>query len=592
MIKKLLLFTALNVLLLNGYAQYCGNSGSFQCTASNLSLPWLTPPPDSLAPFVNGQPSTTVIQFKNFNTVFFGGSYYTVNSLRIDTVDNLPAGLCWASDKANNTYANQESGCLKINGVPCSATGQYKMRIKVSVDLGFGIAQVDADQAGLKYYIRLKNNGDADTQIDSNQTAANPFIPYGGVCAALPLNAYLGTDQTVCSGSIATLNPTISGGQAPFTYAWGATANSLSCVNCANPTVTLTQNSTFTVTVTDANNATSTDVISYNVTGAGNNYQINAAGATTFCQNNSVLLGGTSASGFSYQWLLNNVNVTGANATSITAASSGNYVLVFSGNGCYATSNIITVNVLASPDASIIAQPASACEGDTIHLMAQTDTSVHLFIWLLNGVSTNDSALTTNALTNGIYTLIVRNSSSCYDTSSKNVFFKPLPQVTLSGNPDAICNNSGSFTLTGGSPAGGTYSGAGITGNSFNPTSAGAGTHVVTYTYTDTTYFCSNTATENILVNSCTVVEDLNEASLITLYPNPVNDLLTIESPLFDNSNLSVTVFDVTGKQQTINYKLQAGRVTLRTDVLSAGSYWIRVNANGKELSRKFVKVD
>ena len=87
-------------------------------------------------------------------------------------------------------------------------------------------------------------------------------------------------------------------------------------------------------------------------------------------------------------------------------------------------------------------------------------------------------------------------------------------------------------------------------------------------------------------------MEDLNEASLITLYPNPVNDLLTIESPLFDNSNLSVTVFDVTGKQQTINYKLQAGRVTLRTDVLSAGSYWIRVNANGKELSRKFVKVD
>lgn len=591
MIKKLLLFTTLNILAYIVSAQYCGNSGSFQCTSSNLSLPWLTPPPDSLPPFVNGLPSTTVIQFKNFNTVFFNGSYYTVNSLRIDSVDNLPSGLCWASNKANNTYANQESGCLKINGIPCGPTGQYKMRIIVSVDLGIGIAQVDADQAGLKYYIRLKNTGDADTQIDTNQTAVNPFIPYGGVCAALPLNAYLGTDPTVCSGSIATLNPVISGGQGPFTYSWSATGNSLSCLNCINPSVTLTQNSSFIVTVTDANNTTVSDTISYTVTGSGNNFQINHSGATTFCQGNSVLLGGTSSSGFSYQWLQNNINITGATNTSLTVASSGNYVLIFSKSGCYATSNIITVNVLTRPVSSISSIPATACLGDTIHLTAQTDTGVHFYIWQLNGVSSNDSSANTNALVNGTYKLIVRNTSGCYDTSSLNVTFKPLPQVTLTGNPDTICSNVNAFSLTGGSPSGGVYSGTGISGGSFNPANAGAGAHLIYYTYIDTAS-CANTSSETISVVVCTGISDLDEDKIITLYPNPVKDLLTVEFSSIDVNNLSLTVYDIAGKQQSISYKLQPGKILIHTNALSAGIYWLKFNLNGKQLSRKFVIKD
>ncbi len=591
MIKKLLLLTTLNVLLLTGSAQYCGNSGSFQCTASNLSLPWLTPHPDSLASFVNGQPSTTVIQFKNFNTVFFGGSYYTVNSLRIDSVDNLPPGLCWASNKANNTYANQESGCIKVNGTPCGPTGQYKMRIIVTVDLGFGNAQVDADQAGLKYYVRLKNIGDADTPIDSTQTAANAFIPYGGVCGALPLNAYLGSDPTVCSGSIATLNPAISGGLAPYTYAWSATGNTLSCSNCANPTVTLTQNSTFVVTVTDANSATSVDTIAYTVTGSGNTFQINAAGATTFCQGNTVLLGGTSSAGFTYQWLQNNVNVSGATTTSLTTGVSGNYVLTFSGNGCYATSNTIAVTVFPKPTATVSQQPATACFGDTILITALADTSVHFFGWGVGNTNVVDSGLTFTATTSGQYFLTLRNSNQCTDVIGFSVGFLPVPQVGLAGNPDTLCNNASSITLTGATPAGGVFSGTGVTGITFNPTAAGIGPHVIFYTFTDTTT-CSHAASEVITVVSCTGVNDLNEESMVSLYPNPVTDLLTLESPLFTNRDLNVAVFDVTGKQQGIHYKLQSGRVSLRTESLSSGVYWIRFDINGKQLSRKFVKVD
>ena len=58
------------------------------------------------------------------------------------------------------------------------------------------------------------------------------------------------------------------------------------------------------------------------------------------------------------------------------------------------------------------------------------------------------------------------------------------------------------------SPAGGTFSGTGITDASngtFDPAVAGAGTHTITYTYTDGNG-CTNSANTNVVVNALPVV--------------------------------------------------------------------------------------
>ena len=62
-----------------------------------------------------------------------------------------------------------------------------------------------------------------------------------------------GDYQSICEGSLATLNATVTGGDAPFTYLWsnGATTATTS----VNPTT----NTTYSVTVTDANGATAFD---------------------------------------------------------------------------------------------------------------------------------------------------------------------------------------------------------------------------------------------------------------------------------------------------------------------------------------------
>ncbi|MEI6195725.1 MAG: Ig-like domain-containing protein, partial [Verrucomicrobiota bacterium] len=88
--------------------------------------------------------------------------------------------------------------------------------------------------------------------------------------------------------------------------------------------------------------------------------------------------------------------------------------------------------------------------------------------------------------------------------------------VTITVLPNVLCH--GDFTscyyalpfhlvdLGGFTPSGGTFSGAGITGDVFNPAAAGAGTHTITYSYTINTYS-----------NTCTTTITVDEANAITL---------------------------------------------------------------------------
>ena len=70
----------------------------------------------------------------------------------------------------------------------------------------------------------------------------------------LPL-AFAGNDTTVGYNSTITLN-----GSGGTTYTWSPSTG-LSCSNCANPSVTITGETTFYLTVTDANGCSSTDQV-------------------------------------------------------------------------------------------------------------------------------------------------------------------------------------------------------------------------------------------------------------------------------------------------------------------------------------------
>jgi hypothetical protein len=80
-------------------------------------------------------------------------------------------------------------------------------------------------------------------------------------------------------------------------------------------------------------------------------------------------------------------------------------------------------------------------------------------------------------------------------------------------------------------------------------------------------------------------VEDNALASVI-IYPNPVKDIINIETPV-DLTNRIATVFDINGKR-ILNKKLNDN--TLDVSNLASGAYVLRLESLGKSISRKFIK--
>ncbi|MEQ1746989.1 MAG: BspA family leucine-rich repeat surface protein [Saprospiraceae bacterium] len=60
--------------------------------------------------------------------------------------------------------------------------------------------------------------------------------------------------------------------------------------------------------------------------------------------------------------------------------------------------------------------------------------------------------------------------------------FSITVNTTACPSNSTVCISDAPFALTGGTPTGGTYSGTGVSGGNFNPATAGAGTHTITYT--------------------------------------------------------------------------------------------------------------
>jgi predicted secreted protein len=95
------------------------------------------------------------------------------------------------------------------------------------------------------------------------------------------------------------------------------------------------------------------------------------------------------------------------------------------------------------------------------------------------------------------FTATVADASGCSGSQNYSItVLCPSNPITIANFP-TICSNSGLYTLTEASPAGGTYSGTGVSGGKFDPA---AGTQTITYDYTDP-YGCAHSMSKTITVN-------------------------------------------------------------------------------------------
>lgn len=175
--------------------------------------------------------------------------------------------------------------------------------------------------------------------------------------------AYAGADINLCYGSSASLNATGGTG-----YVWSPAAG-LSNPGIANPIVTTTNTTSYTVTVSNAGGCTSTDVMTVNAVSLPT---VNAGSDQTVCQGNPVVMNGSGASTFTWSPM-------GAfdfpNSVSPTAYpnSTVDYTLTTS-NGICSASDVMTVFVTPLPNA-YAGFDVSICAGASTTLSATGGTS-------------------------------------------------------------------------------------------------------------------------------------------------------------------------------------------------------------------------
>lgn len=394
--------------------------------------------------------------------------------------------------------------------------------------------------------------------------------------APLPI-ANAGVDTSICTGGSVMMNA--SGGTS---YAW-LPATGLSNANIANPIASPAVATTYTVTVSSAL-CSSTDMVTVSVNTIPT---ANAGNDATICSGNGTLLNATG--GASYSWL----PTTGLSSASIanpiaSPTTTTNYTVTVANGNC-ASTDVMTVNVNYPPAMpSAVSGMNSVCDGSTNLYSVMNDASASSYTWTLpaawTGTSTTNMMTATTTTTSGTIMVTANNACGASAASTLAVTVNPMPNVTLS-SLGLVCIYAAPITLTGGSPAGGFYSGTGVSGSVFTPTTAGIGTFLITYAYNDANN-CSGIATAPVQVDLCIGVANASNDISVEIYPNPFTESTTMkigEGMVLRNTSLAV--FDMLGNKVMALENINNHELKITRNDLNNGVYFYQLTNDGNVVS-------
>lgn len=126
---------------------------SAQCSPDfTLTTPGFKAPDDSCA--AQGVYEEFVWQFKNFDIAPIANA--SVDSMRIDSINFLPCGFTWETNKADNKFVKNENGCIRIYGSTTEPAGEYTTRILVSAWIDGGSTPLQQPSSVLGLYIKIR----------------------------------------------------------------------------------------------------------------------------------------------------------------------------------------------------------------------------------------------------------------------------------------------------------------------------------------------------------------------------------------------------------------------------------------------------
>jgi hypothetical protein len=153
---------------------------------------------------------------------------------------------------------------------------------------------------------------------------------------------------------------------------------------------------------------------------------------------------------------------------------------------------------------------------------------------------------------------------------------------------DTVCNTIPAFTLPTATPSGGVYSGVGVSGNSFNPATAGPGTHTIIYSYTHPTTGCDYSEVIDIVVENCTGLAENAKNSNVKVFPNPFSQSVNISNA---QEIAQVEIRDITGRVVYTAAYNNVNVIQINTAAFTSGVYFIRMTTlNNEVIDQKIVK--
>lgn len=381
------------------------------------------------------------------------------------------------------------------------------------------------------------------------------------------------TTTSFCTGGSVVLNADTGTG---LTYQWLKDATAITSATAAS--YTATASGSYTVTVTNAGGCSTTSsaiVVTVNTVPAAT---ITAATATTICAGSSVLLNANTGTGFTYQWLKDAVNISGATTGSYTATTSGSYtVTITNSNACSATSTATVVTVVTIPSAPTVVG-VTYCQGVTAPVLAGTASSGNSLLWYTvasggTGSATAPTPSTATAGTVDYYVSQLTATGSCESARSKlTVTVKSSPST-----PTIVRDTA--HNLVSSAIIGNLWYKDGIalsdTTQKYKPTTA------ANYSVKTTQNGCASSMSANYYYLVTALVNFSNNQYLI-LYPNPTREDIRIDYKLDGQYQLNIKMYALNGKLVLKEDKISSGTsVSLKS--LSRAIYLVMVSdKNGK----------
>lgn len=407
------------------------------------------------------------------------------------------------------------------------------------------------------------------TVNDGAGCSQSSTVAVGISTTALP-SLLVGSSATlVCPGAPVTLSTF-----GALTYTWSNNLNS--AITTVNPLV----NSSFSVAGTTAANCQVSGSIAIQV------YSITTVSFNSlppsFCINtaSSQLSASPFGGSFSGSGVSSGVffpNLAGVGVFTLS------YLYTDANNCSYTATANTTVNAL--PTLSFTINPNQACvNGANMSLLANPSGGI------FNGPGVIGSALSPSLAGTGTVSVVYSytDSNNCQSSATATVLINSLPIISFTPIATSMCVNAATIQLNA-TPAGGSFSGTGVSGAVFSPSIAGSGIRIITYAYTNSATSCSSTKTISTTVSACTGIENIDsiDGLAFMVYPNPANTVAYITSEL----EAELAVSNNLG-QCFLSCNLNAGiTFTLQLSNMQPGIYFLTfTTAKGKVKKKLLVE--